>query len=111
MQNLRKANAMVWHHYVASFFSGVFLANFVPHFVQGISGDRFPTPFAKPRGKGLSSSTVNVIWALFNLIVGYLLFRAGRLASGEYVLLLAFLAGVAAISLGLSVRFRHKESR
>jgi hypothetical protein len=59
---------MVWYYYSASFFSVVFLANFVPHFVHGISGDRFPTPFAKSRGRGLSSPAVNVIWALFNLI-------------------------------------------
>jgi hypothetical protein len=45
---------------VACFFAGAFLANFVPHFVHGISGDRFPTPFANPPGKGLSSPTLNV---------------------------------------------------
>ena len=58
-------------------FSPELLANAVPHFVHGISGDRFPTPFAHPPGKGLSSATVNVIWALLNLVVGYFLFRMG----------------------------------
>ena len=68
---------MNWYDYFACFFAGAFLANAVPHFVHGISGDRFPTPFAHPSGKGLSSPTVNVVWALFNLIVGYFLF-SGR---------------------------------
>lgn len=47
---------------IAYFFGGVFLANGVPHFVAGISGHAFQTPFSKPPGKGYSSSYVNVIW-------------------------------------------------
>lgn len=60
-------------HDVAYFFGGAFLANAVPHFVNGISGRPFQTPFAKPPGQGLSSSTVNVLWGSFNFAVGYLL--------------------------------------
>ncbi len=41
---------MNWYDYVACLFAGMFLANVVPHFVHGISGDRFPTPFANPVG-------------------------------------------------------------
>jgi hypothetical protein len=62
---------MSWYNYFFCFFAGMFLANVVPHFVHGISGDPFPTPFANPPGKGLSSATTNVVWALVNLIVGY----------------------------------------
>jgi hypothetical protein len=29
---------MRWYHYLAYFFGGAFLANTVPHFVNGISG-------------------------------------------------------------------------
>lgn len=64
---------MRWYHYIAYFFGGAFLANGVPHFVQGISGSAFQSPFASPPGVGLSSSTVNVLWGLFNLAVGYVL--------------------------------------
>ena len=67
-----------WYNYIACFFAGMFLANFVPHFVHGILGDRSPTPCAHHPRKGLSSSTVNVVWALFNLVVGYMLFRLGK---------------------------------
>jgi hypothetical protein len=41
--------------------AGAFLANGVPHFVQGICGNKFQTPFARPRGVGESSALVNVI--------------------------------------------------
>ncbi len=36
-------------------------------------GRPFQSPFAKPPGQGLSSSTVNVLWGFFNLLIGYLL--------------------------------------
>jgi hypothetical protein len=64
---------MPWYHYVAYFFGGAFLCNAVPHFVSGTMGRAFQSPFAKPPGEGLSSSTVNVLWGAFNIAVGYLL--------------------------------------
>jgi hypothetical protein len=100
-----------WNDYLACFFAGMFLANAVPHFVHGISGDRFPTPFAQPRGKGLSSPTVNVVWALANLIAGYILFRVGMVWSGGSAALVVFFAGIAAISTILSVRFAKKHTK
>ncbi len=70
---------MRWYHDVAYFFGGAFLANCVPHFVQGISGSPFQSPFASPPGEGLSSSTVNAAWGIANLLVAYLLLvRVGR---------------------------------
>src|SRR5438132_8552492 len=99
---------MTWYNYIAGFFAGMFLANVVPHFVHGISGDHFPTPFAHPPGRGLSSPTVNVVWALVNLIVGYVLFRAGKVSSENYATLIVFLAGIVTISTILSFRFRQK---
>lgn len=62
-----------WYHYIAWFFGGAFLTNAVPHLVSGVSGSTLQTPFASPPGVGLSSSTVNVLWGMFNLIVGYVL--------------------------------------
>ena len=52
-----------WYHFIAYFFGGAFLANAIPHLVNGISGSPFQSPFASPPGQGLSSSTVNVLWA------------------------------------------------
>jgi hypothetical protein len=64
---------MQWTHDVSYFFGGAFLANTVPHLVSGVMGRPFQSPFATPRGEGLSSSTVNVLWGSFNLAVGYVL--------------------------------------
>jgi hypothetical protein len=102
---------MHWYNYVACFFAGMFLANAVPHFVHGISGDGFPTPFAKPPGKGLSPAPVNVIWALVNLVIGYVLFRAGHVWSGAWLALGVFFGGIAVISVWLSVEFQSKHAR
>jgi len=99
-----------WYEYLACLFAGIFLANGVPHFVRGISGDRFPTPFAHPPGKGLSSPTANVVWALLNLVVGYILFRIGKVSSGDDSALVIFFAGIAVISTMLSVRFAKKQA-
>jgi hypothetical protein len=99
---------MKWYHYIACFFAGVFLTNTIPHFVHGISGDSFPTPFANPPGKGLSSPTVNVLWALGNLLIGYLLVRTGRLSQSNRWSLLAFFAGIVYISITLSIAFVDK---
>lgn len=64
---------MPWHVDVAYFLGGAFLVNAVPHFVNGVSGRSFPTPFASPPGRGESSPVVNVLWGTANLIIGYLL--------------------------------------
>lgn len=99
---------MKWYHYLACFFAGLFLTNTVPHFVHGISGDSFPTPFANPPGKGLSSPTVDVLWALANLLIGYILFRVGKVSQTNKWSLLAFFAGVVYISITLSIVFVDK---
>jgi hypothetical protein len=70
---------MEWTHDLAYFFSGAFLANSVPHYVSGVMGRSFQSPFAQPPGKGLSSSTVNVLWGVVNLALAYcLLLRVGE---------------------------------
>jgi small-conductance mechanosensitive channel len=102
---------MVWYNYIACFFAAMFLANAVPHFVYGICGDRFPTPFAKPPGKGLSSPTVNVLWALLNMVVGYFLFQVGRVSSGNTLTLAVFFMGIVFISIMSSLIFARKQAQ
>ena len=94
-----------WYHYVMLFFGGAFIANFVPHFVEGITGEMFPTPFANPPGQGLSSSTLNVLWALANLAAGYFLLRSSKFAVRDLQTVgVAFIA-FAAMAINLSVVF------
>ena len=83
---------MNWLHLVSYFFGGIFLANAVPHCVSGMMGRSFQSPFAKPPGQGLSSSTVNVVWGFFNTVIGYMLvLRVGHfdVRSTSNVLVLA----------------------
>jgi hypothetical protein len=53
---------------------------------------------------------VNVVWALFNLAAGYMLFRAGKVSSGDDFALVIFFAGIVAISTLMSVRFAKKQT-
>lgn len=70
---------MLWFHFPAYFFAGAFFANFVPHFVSGVLGRTFPTPFASPPFRGQSSARVNVLYGLCNLALAYtLLSRVGH---------------------------------
>jgi hypothetical protein len=64
---------MPWLPLLSYFFGGAFLANAIPHFVSGMMGRPFQSPFARPPGQGLSSSTVNVVWGFFNIVAGYAL--------------------------------------
>jgi hypothetical protein len=100
---------MEWYHYFSGFWAGMFLANFIPHFVNGVSGNSFPTPFAKPPGKGLSSPVVNVLWALFNLIAGGLLFKVGKVSLHNYLSLIIFFIGFALLSLVMAKNFANKD--
>jgi hypothetical protein len=99
-------DTMRWYHYLAYFFGGIFLANALPHFGNGVSGHAFQSPFASPPGVGLSSSTVNVLWGLFNLAIAYLLVcRVGSfdLRKTQHILVLG--AGFVAMSLNLAHYF------
>jgi hypothetical protein len=58
---------------IAWFFGGMFFVNATPHFVSGVCGRPFPSPFAKPPGRGMSSPVVNVIWGTINFVISYLL--------------------------------------
>jgi hypothetical protein len=97
---------MNWLHLVSYFFGGMFLANAIPHFVSGMMGRPFQSPFAKPPGKGLSSSTVNVLWGFFNTVFGYLLVvRVGDFDLRSTSDVVALAVGVLLISLQLARHF------
>ena len=97
---------MPWLDYLAYFFGGVFLTNTVPHFVAGISGRPFQSPFARPPGVGLSSSTVNMVWALVNLVIAWLLLtRVGAFDLRDLGDAVAFGLGIAILGIAMSYRF------
>jgi hypothetical protein len=102
---------MMWYHYLAAFGAGAFITNSVPHFVNGISGDRFPTPFARPHGRGLSSPLLNVVWALVNLAVGLFLLSMPGVDMHDVKARLLVFAAVALLSLAMAKNFsgKHKD--
>jgi hypothetical protein len=94
---------MPWYDVAACFFGGAFLANFVPHFVAGVSGRSFHSPFATPPFRGLSSPAVNVLWGLFNLAAAYaLLVLVGRFELQRATHVAISAAGFGLASLGLA---------
>ena len=97
---------MPWLDLVSYFVGGLFLANAVPHFVSGVMGRPFQSPFAKRPGEGLSSSTVNVLWAYINIVVGFVLvFRVGDFESRNTAHIAALGLGTLLASLVLARQF------
>jgi drug/metabolite transporter (DMT)-like permease len=70
-----------------------------------LRGETFPTPFAKPRGKGPSAPTVNFLWGAFNLLVGVYLLSRHPVTVGFEPGFLALVAGALAIGIYLSLHF------
>jgi len=97
---------MAWHAYLAYFAAGALLANGVPHFVNGISGKRFQSPFAWPPGVGESPPLVNVLWGLANFAGGFaLIFGVGYFRFGMNRAAIMVGLGALAISVLLSMYF------
>jgi hypothetical protein len=101
-----------WYIYLFQLVSGLLLANGTPHFVQGISGHRFQTPFASPPGVGESSPIVNVVWGFFNLAVGFALLWSfapkGSGVIGEWIVVAL---GVVVAAVGLARHFERVRAK
>lgn len=65
---------MPWIAYIVHFIAAAFLTNGIPHFVSGVSGRPFRTPFVRAGGAKLSSPEINVVWGWVNFLVAFLLF-------------------------------------
>lgn len=91
---------------IAYFFAGALLANSLPHLANGLSGRAFPTPFARPRGVGVSSSTLNVLSGAVNLAAGLgLAGRVGAFDLHRAPHASAIGAGALLLGLGIARRF------
>lgn len=90
---------------VSLFFAGLFLANGIPHFVSGISGRKFHSPFAQPFVKGLSSPLSNVVWGLINLTLSLTLLTWSK------GLILGMNPGFVAFACGFGLAAPHRPTR
>jgi hypothetical protein len=103
---------MEWYTYLAYFGAGLFLANGVPHFVNGISGNRFQSPFASSPGVGESPPLVNALWGASNFVIGYLLLHAvGDFEGGLSLDVLAVGFGAMVAAIGLAWHFGRVRNR
>lgn len=97
---------MAWYVYPAYIMGGLFLANGIPHFVNGISGSNFQSPFASPPGVGESSPIVNVIWGFANFVIGFLFISGvGDFRCGLTIDMLMAGIGALGAGVGLAIHF------
>ncbi len=93
----------MWQLYVYSFLAGIIGANGVPHFVKGISGEKFQTPF------GMSSTAVaNVVWGWLNFAVAGLLLYFGNVH--QHLLRAFTLVSVGALAIALVLAYTWSSS-
>jgi hypothetical protein len=62
-------------------------------------GESFPSPFASPPGRGLSSPVVNFLWGFLNLVIALALLGVHRIEIGLNTPLVLFLLGFLLIGL------------
>src|SRR5580700_10615934 len=96
-------HALPWHYYLLEFLSGALLTNAIPHFVWGLAGTPFQSPFAKPPGVGESSPLVNVWWGWANLVGGVLLYA--KFGPADYLGWILFAAASLLMGTQLALHF------
>jgi hypothetical protein len=98
----------IWWYYLVAILAAALLVNGIPHFVQGVSGKSFPTPFAGGPGT-LDSAPRNVLWGAANLIAGGLLLWIMRAGLSDPVLVVELLAVGVAVAAVTGHMFAHPE--
>jgi hypothetical protein len=96
---------MLFLSFIANFFAGAFICNCIPHLCAGLRGESFPTPFAKPPGRGKSSAVTNTLWGTLNLIAGALLLGFSPVDPGLNLRFGLFLAAFLALGVSMSKHF------
>ena len=98
--------------YIAYFFAGAFLVNGVPHFVHGISGSPFQSPFASPPGVGESPPVINVLWGTCNFLIGFAIVAyTGFFVLGFNLASFAIVSGAVLFSVVLAIHFGRVRNR
>lgn len=82
---------MQWWYYLVAIPAAAFLVNGIPHFVSGISGRKFPSPFVGGPPH-LDSALHNVWWGAGNFVVGSVLLGLIWPGLGDAVLIAELVA-------------------
>lgn len=102
---------MRFPEFIAYFISGAFIANSIPHIVNGTSGRKFPekSPFKKTsqdesRFEGIFFSPIaNVLWGVCNISIGFIVVSSvGTFRVGLTSDMLVFMAGFTATAIFLA---------
>ena len=84
-------------YYVMYFLAGAFVANGVPHFVKGITGEQHKTPFGNP-----SSAVANVLWGSLSLVIAWVLWHyAGLYRSLDHTVRYELVFGLGGLVMAL----------
>lgn len=94
-----------WYHYIYAFIAGGIFVNFLPHFINGISGTPFPSPFSDPPGVGVSSPVMNILWATINFLLAYAFVHFGKLNQRHHTITIAYFMGGVAMAFYLASYF------
>jgi hypothetical protein len=81
------------------------LCNAIPHLCSGLLGRAFPTPFAKPHGRGPSSPRVNFLWGYANLLAAFCLLQYKAISIGANLDFILLMLGALAIGTAMSRHF------
>lgn len=101
-----------WWYYLVAVPAMAFLVNGVPHYVHGVSGKKFPTPFSGGAGT-LDGAVRNVFWGAGNFIVGGLLMWLiwPGIADASMIIELVVLAVVFSVLLGWLMAHPERKRR
>lgn len=95
--------------YLGLLIAGVLLCNSLPHLLAGLQGERFYTPWARPRDVGKSTALENVLWGSANLLVSVFLIDRifpRNLPHGLLILAIGFVG----MGIGLALIFGRRNS-
>jgi hypothetical protein len=99
---------VLWWYYLVAIPAAAIVVNGIPHFVQGVSGMSFPTPFSGGPGT-LDSAARNVLWGSANLIVGSVLLWVIRAGLSDPALVIELAAVGVAAATATGHMFAHPE--
>lgn len=95
-------------NHVLLFIAGALLANFVPHFVHGVSGKSFFLPRRTDREK-LNSPLLNVLWAFTNLALAVVILAYVFEWSGYFLAeILSIVFGALSLSVINAISFKER---
>ncbi len=96
------------------FFAGAFLANSIPHYVNGISGKEFVRPFLYRFVKWMPNPLFNVIWGMLWMVLSLFLFEMYYKSNPGLLFIIGlnldfviYASGFAIVSIFLSIFFSN----